>query len=107
MGIVAGRVETCLRFHIAETTSRLLALATQSYETCQVIHGVFAGNLLWVDQSPPAVIGFSPYRRLAGYAVALTMVDAILRYGAEPTLIMRARDSAELDQWLIRACCLV
>ena len=61
-----------------------------------------AGNLLWVDGIPPAVIDFSPYWRPAGYATALMIVDAVLWYGEGVGLVAHADHLPELDQLLLR-----
>lgn len=57
----------------------------------QVIHGDFAGNVLFADGCAPAVIDLSPYWRPASYAMALTIVDAVLWYGASLDLLGELR----------------
>jgi uncharacterized protein (TIGR02569 family) len=69
----------------------------------QVIHGDVAGNLLFADGAPPAVIDFSPYWRPAGHAVAQVIVDALLWYGADLSLVEAAADIPEIEQFLARA----
>jgi uncharacterized protein (TIGR02569 family) len=53
----------------------------------QLIHGDFAGNVLFADDCEPAVIDLSPYWRPASYAMTLTVVDAVLWYGASVELL--------------------
>lgn len=53
----------------------------------QLVHADMAGNLLWSDDHPPAVIDLSAYWRPAGYAAAVVAVDAVLWYGAAATLL--------------------
>lgn len=53
----------------------------------QVVHGDLAGNLLWADAGPPAVIDLSAYWRPAGYTAAVVAVDAVLWFGADASLL--------------------
>ncbi|MGY2701103.1 MULTISPECIES: hypothetical protein [unclassified Nocardioides] len=52
----------------------------------QVVHGDVAGNLLWADEAPPAVIDLSPSWRPGGLGAAQVVVDAVLWYGADVSL---------------------
>lgn len=52
----------------------------------QIVHGDLAGNVLFADGSPPAVIDFSPYSRPAGLAIAVAAVDVLLWSGAHPSI---------------------
>jgi uncharacterized protein (TIGR02569 family) len=87
---------------IGAVATRLRALVRPMTACCQIVHGDFAGNLLFVDGLPPAVIDFSPYWRPAGYPTALTIVDAVLWYGGSVGLISRADHQPGLDQLLLR-----
>jgi uncharacterized protein (TIGR02569 family) len=88
---------------IASVLSELAAVTRPVSSPSQVIHGDVAGNLLFAAGLPPAIVDFSPYWRPAGHAIAQTIVDAILWYGAHLDLIAAASDVAELDQFLARA----
>ncbi|HSS68218.1 MAG TPA: hypothetical protein VLK34_06670 [Nocardioidaceae bacterium] len=88
---------------IASALDELAGLTRPIASLSQLIHGDVAGNLLFARGLPPAVIDFSPYWRPAGHAVAQTIVDAILWYGADVSLVVAASDVAELDQFLVRA----
>jgi len=87
---------------VAEAVARLRALLRPVTAPDQVVHGDFAGNVLFADGLPPAVIDFSPYWRPAGYPTALTVVDAVLWYGQDVSLTLRAAAVPELDQLLVR-----
>jgi uncharacterized protein (TIGR02569 family) len=88
---------------IATAVRDLEAMLRPVQSPSQVIHGDLAGNLLFADGMPPAVIDFSPYWRPAGHAVAQTIVDAMLWYGADVGLAEEAADIPEIDQFLARA----
>lgn len=87
---------------VAEAVARLRALTRPVDAPDQVVHGDFAGNVLFADGLAPAVIDFSPYWRPAGYPTALTVVDAVLWYGEDVGLTVRAASVPELDQLLVR-----
>jgi uncharacterized protein (TIGR02569 family) len=97
-----GDGEVDLPLPVGSLVDRLRALTKPVTASCQVVHGDMAGNLLWVDGRPPAVIDFSPYWRPAGYATALMIVDAVLWYGAGVGLISHADHLSGLDQLLLR-----
>ena len=85
------------------TTVRLQRLLAPIASRHQIVHGDLAGNPLWADGLPPAVIDFTPYWRPAGYGTALLIVDAVLWYGAEPSMLRHAQTDSEGDQLLVRA----
>jgi uncharacterized protein (TIGR02569 family) len=87
---------------VAETIARLRTMSRSIELPAQIVHGDLAGNLLYADDLPPAVIDFSPYWRPAGYATAMTIVDAVLWYGADVGLTSQASHVLELDQLLLR-----
>jgi uncharacterized protein (TIGR02569 family) len=88
---------------LTDTIHRIRSMTRPVHSSDQLIHGDFAGNLLFATGLAPAVIDFSPYWRPAGYAVALTIVDAILWYGEGVGLTARAAHIPELSQLLLRA----
>ncbi len=87
---------------LTDLIRRIRSMSRPVHSPDQLIHGDFAGNLLFAAGQPPAVIDFSPYWRPAGYAVALTIVDAILWYGEGVGLISRAAHLPDLDPLLLR-----
>jgi uncharacterized protein (TIGR02569 family) len=101
--IAWGEHEVDLPLPVGTLVDRVRALTSPVTASCQVVHGDFAGNLLFADGVPPAVIDFSPYWRPAGYATALTIVDAVLWYGEGVGLTSHADHVPELDQLLLRA----
>lgn len=58
----------------------------------QLVHGDVAGNLLWHDELPPAVIDLAPYWRPAALGLAQLVVDATLWYGADRSLAEQLLD---------------
>lgn len=87
----------------AVVLDRLQALKRPVSAAEQLVHGDLAGNLLWQPTLPPAVIDLTPYRRPAGYASALLVVDAVLSYGAGLDLLDLVADPVQLDQVVLRA----
>jgi uncharacterized protein (TIGR02569 family) len=69
----------------------------------QLIHGDFAGNVLFADGCEPAVIDLSPYWRPARYAIALTIVDAVLWYGGSLDLLDELRHFEDRKHLVARA----
>jgi uncharacterized protein (TIGR02569 family) len=69
----------------------------------QLIHGDLAGNVLFADGQPPAIIDFSPCRRPAGYALAIAAVDVLTWNGAPAPILGALSDEDEIDQLLLRA----
>jgi uncharacterized protein (TIGR02569 family) len=70
----------------------------------QLIHADLAGNVLFADGMPPAVIDFSPLdRRPAGLPLAIAAVDALQWRQARPEVLDQLADEPELDQLLARA----
>lgn len=70
----------------AELVAELVAQARTDVAPLQVVHADVAGNLLWADGLPPAVLDLSPLWRPAGLAPAQVVVDAVLWYGADVAL---------------------
>lgn len=74
--------------------------ATQS----QLIHNDLAGNVLFDDPRPPAVIDFTPGWRPAGYQTAVVVADAFLWHDAGPALADQAAALVDdFDQLFVRA----
>ncbi len=69
----------------------------------QLVHGDIAGNVLFTDGEPPAVIDFSPSHRPAGYALAVAAVDLLTWSAAPPSILDELADEDEIDQLLLRA----
>jgi uncharacterized protein (TIGR02569 family) len=69
----------------------------------QLIHADLAGNVLFADGVPPAVIDFSPLYRPAGLPLAIVAVDALMWHRARPEVLGQLASERELDQLLARA----
>jgi len=69
----------------------------------QLVHADLAGNVLFADGRPPAVIDFSPLERPAGLPLAVVAVDALQWHQALPQVLDQLADEPELDQLLARA----
>jgi uncharacterized protein (TIGR02569 family) len=66
---------------------RLSALRQGIALDSQLIHGDLSGNVLCADGLPPAVIDVSPYWRASAYADAIVVVDALLWWDADESLV--------------------
>src|SRR6185436_2377924 len=64
--------------HVAQLASALRPIVAPS----GLIHGDLAGNVLFDERLPSAVIDFSPYWRPTAYASAIVVADALVREGA-------------------------
>src|SRR5664279_4321517 len=60
----------------------------------QLVHGDLSGNVLLSDGLSPAVIDMSPYWRPTAYADAVIVVDALLWWRADPTLVGLGRPTS-------------
>jgi uncharacterized protein (TIGR02569 family) len=69
----------------------------------QLIHADLAGNVLFADGPPPAVIDFSPLERPAGLPLAVVAVDTLTWRRARPEVLSYLADQPEVDQLLARA----
>jgi uncharacterized protein (TIGR02569 family) len=69
----------------------------------QLIHADLAGNVLFADGLPPAVIDFSPLQRPAGLPLAIVAVDALMWQRARPEVLSQLADEPEIDQLLAHA----
>jgi prepilin-type processing-associated H-X9-DG protein len=88
---------------LAGQVRRLLAALRPVDLPDQLIHADLAGNVLFADGSPPAVIDFSPLHRPAGLPLAVVGVDALMWHGARPEALGQLAGEPELDQLLARA----
>lgn len=88
---------------LAGQVRRLLAALRPVDLPSQLIHADLAGNVLFADGLPPAVIDFSPLERPAGLPVAVVAVDALMWYRARPEALGHLDGEPELDQLLARA----
>ena len=55
----------------------------------QIVHGDLPGNVLFARGQPPAVVDLAPCWRPVGFADAVVVVDAIVRGGADWSLLGR------------------
>jgi uncharacterized protein (TIGR02569 family) len=69
----------------------------------QAVHGDLAGNVLFADGLPPAVIDWPVYWRPTVWASAVVVADALCWYGAGPDLVDRWAHLPGWRQMLIRA----
>jgi uncharacterized protein (TIGR02569 family) len=88
---------------LAGQVRRLLAALRPVDLPDQLIHADLAGNVLFSDGAPPAVIDFSPLHRPAGLPLAVVAVDALMWHGARPEALGQLAGEPELDQLLARA----
>ena len=83
--------------------SRLTALLRPIDLPNQLIHGDLAGNVLFADPAPPAVIDLAPYWRPAAFALAVIAVDALVWGGAPPAILTPLDPDPQIPQLLVRA----
>ena len=95
LGPAAGR--------LAGPVRRLLAALRPVDLPDQLLHADLAGNVLFADGAPPAVIDFSPLERPAGLPLAIAAVDILQWHRAQPEVLDQLADEPELDQMLARA----
>lgn len=88
---------------LAGQVRRLLAALRPIDLPSQLIHADLAGNVLFADGLPPAVIDFSPLERPAGLPLAVAAVDALMWHRASPDVLRYLSDEPELGQLLARA----
>ena len=86
-------------------TRELIAVATplliDEQLPAQLIHGDLSGNVLLDPTGPPAVIDIAPYWRPALYADAIVVIDALLWWDTDPTLIDVAHPTGIDDEiWI-------
>ena len=78
---------------LAGQVRRLLALLRPVDLPAQLIHADLAGNVLFADGLPPAVIDFSPLERPAGLPLAVVAVDSLMWHAGA------ARGTRVLASW--------
>jgi uncharacterized protein (TIGR02569 family) len=88
---------------VADQVRRLLAVLRPVHLPNQLIHADLAGNVLFADGMPPAVIDFSPLERPAGWPLAIAAVDALQWKQARPEMLGQLTGEPEFDQLLARA----
>src|ERR1700722_7162448 len=88
---------------LAGQVRRLLAVLRPVGLPAQLIHADLAGNVLFADGLPPAVIDFSPLERPAGLPLAVVAVDALMWHRARPEVLGQLAGEPELGQLLARA----
>lgn len=76
--------------HRPDIAAILPRLGPPAVQTNQLIHNDLAGNVLFDDPRPPAVIDFTPGWRPAGYQTAVVVADAFLWHDAGPALADQA-----------------
>lgn len=102
--VAFGRAPVDPYRHRADVAALLPVLRPMAETTSQLIHNDLAGNVLFDDPRPPAVIDFTPAWRPAGYQTAVVVADALLWHGAGPALAERAAALVEdFDQLFARA----
>ena len=88
---------------VAVVHTRLERLRAPVDAVAQLIHGDLSGNVLFADGLDPAVIDVSPYWRPTAYADAVVVVDAVMWWGADPSLLEVGRELPDWPQLLLRA----
>jgi uncharacterized protein (TIGR02569 family) len=88
---------------LAGQVRRLLAALRPVDRPSQLIHADLAGNVLFAEGLPPAVIDFSPLERPAGLPLAVVAVDTLMWHRASPEVLGYLSGEPELDQLLARA----
>lgn len=81
----------------------LLAARDPVAITSQVVHGDLAGNVLFADGLPPAIIDWPAYWRPTSWACAVIVADALCWHGAPPELAARWSHLPCWGQMLVRA----
>jgi uncharacterized protein (TIGR02569 family) len=80
--VAFGEQNVAIPAPISEQVARLRECLTDNRLASQVIHADLTENVLLSDDLPPAIIDFSPFYRPLGFAAAVTVVDAIVWFGA-------------------------
>jgi uncharacterized protein (TIGR02569 family) len=88
---------------LAGQVRQLLPLLRPVDLPAQLVHADLAGNVLFADGLPPAVIDFSPLERPAGLPLAVVAVDALMWHRARPEILGQLAGEPELGQLLARA----
>jgi uncharacterized protein (TIGR02569 family) len=88
--VAFGRTPVDPYRHRADVAALLPVLRPIAETTSQLIHNDLAGNVLFDDPRPPAVIDFTPGWRPAGYQTAVVVADAFLWHDAGAALADQA-----------------
>jgi len=88
---------------LAGQVRRLLAALRPIDLPSQLIHADLAGNVLFANRLPPAVIDFSPLERPAALPLAIVAVDTLMWHRASPEVLGYLSGEPELGQLLARA----
>ena len=98
-----GEMEIEHHPRIAPSVEQLRRCLRAVDEKSQLIHGDFGGNILFSDESVPAVIDFSPYWRPVEFAIGVVIADAIVWEGADESLMKAGEQFNDFNQHLARA----
>ncbi len=99
---VALGVRTAEEFADVPHVLRLAAFRGPLDDPLQVIHGDLAGNVLFADGLPPAIIDVSPVWAPAGFAYGIMITDALVWQGADESVLETVRHVPNFPQYLIR-----
>jgi uncharacterized protein (TIGR02569 family) len=94
---------TALSFAGIPHMARLAAAVRPVRAPSQLIHGDLAGNVLFDDRLPPAIIDLSAYWRPVGYASAMVIGDALVWEGADADILGAVGHIGGFGQYLVRA----
>ena len=75
---------------VAALPARLRALLRPVEGPSQLVHGDLAGNVLFTQGLPPAILDLSPYWRPPAYAEAIAVADGLLHHGEGAALLAAA-----------------
>lgn len=87
----------------AKHVTRLASARRPISAPSQVVHGDLTGNVLFAEELAPAIIDLSPYWRPAPFAVAIVVADALVREGADVSLVAQVGHIKHFDQYLVRS----
>jgi uncharacterized protein (TIGR02569 family) len=82
---------------------RLVSARWPVHARSQLIHGDLAGNVLFDDPQPPAIIDFSPYWRPPAFASAIVVADALVWEDADDSILDTLSGVDAGAQFLLRA----
>jgi uncharacterized protein (TIGR02569 family) len=82
---------------------RLLAGLEPVDAPAQLVHGDLTGNVLFGPGLAPGIIDLAPYWRPPAFATAIVVADALVREGADATLLDGVAHVEAFEQYLLRA----
>ena len=97
-----GRAEIHPLAAVGPRLAALAALVQPDEGRCQLVHADLAGNVLFSDARPPAILDFSPWWAPVAYAEGILFADALLWYGAGRSILDLAADRGAVGSWLAR-----